>query len=779
MLELTNIRNKIQKFLLSFKEHIKFSCGKISIENKYKYRIIHITYKLFFLYLIKIYFHFYGFLQNQIHSLKHIFSYIVLIYAYKKLIFTHSDKNTIIKKSLMNNARNYICDSIRIRYNININEDDIKLKNNVRLENNNLKNLISFPFFIDNLIYSNRLITILFIIIIKISSNLLKIKEKKGEIQEIKMERKKPDSNIAKKECKNIKRIKTYKKGNNIKEKTIFSRTNMHIIMKILILMNQFIQISQFKGINFLKSNVNKITLNIKGKGIKNVFSTDETYYFESDYFPNSVYINGRLKSVQSTYNFIDEDNFVELIWNRKIKKTRYMFYRCSDITKIDLSKFDSSEVVDISSMFYCCSSLTSLDLSNFDTLRVSEMDQVFRGCSSLTSLNLSSFKTSNVIDMNYLFYNCTLLISLDLSNFDTSKVHQFYGMFYNCISLSSLNLSNFKCTQMWGMGYMFEDCVNLEYINLKNCETTNTWDYNIFKNVPDNIVACLNEENSNIRAQIQEKSCYTFDCSDNWRENQKKLINEKGECENNCEDNSLYKNEYNGKCYEDCPSGINLLEDNIITNECKCELEKCLTCPQVALNFKLCTKCNMNYYPIENDPENLGEYINYNCYNEISKGYFLEQDASLYRKCYKTCEACEKEGNDVSHNCIKCNENYTFIMNINNYLNCYEKCEYNYYLDKDNYTYCTIDSTCPEEYPTLLSEKKECIYREYTTQIIKEEPTTQIIKEEYTTQTIKEEPTTQIMKEEYTTQIMKEEYTTQIIKEEYTTQIIKEEPTT
>ena len=54
--------------------------------------------------------------------------------------------------------------------------------------------------------------------------------------------------------------------------------------------------------------------------------------------------------------------------------------------------------------MFYGCSSLTSLDLSNFNTSNVIDMNNMFYGCSSLTSLDLSNFDTSNVLFMNYMF---------------------------------------------------------------------------------------------------------------------------------------------------------------------------------------------------------------------------------------------------------------------------------------------------------------------------------------------------------------------------------------
>ena len=96
------------------------------------------------------------------------------------------------------------------------------------------------------------------------------------------------------------------------------------------------------------------------------------------------------------------------------------------------------------------------------------------------------------------------------------------------------------------------------------------------------------------------------------------------------------------------------------------------MLCSKVSFFFGLCTKCNYNYYEIENDISNIGEYIN--CYNN-PEGYYL--DNNLYKKCYYTCKRCNTIGNNINHNCIECNDNYRFIINKNNYINCYENCTY------------------------------------------------------------------------------------------------------
>ena len=51
-----------------------------------------------------------------------------------------------------------------------------------------------------------------------------------------------------------------------------------------------------------------------------------------------------------------------------------------------------------MSCMFYGCSSLNSLDLSTFNTNNVVNIYFIFTKCSSLSSVHLSIFNTSSII---------------------------------------------------------------------------------------------------------------------------------------------------------------------------------------------------------------------------------------------------------------------------------------------------------------------------------------------------------------------------------------------
>ena len=146
--------------------------------------------------------------------------------------------------------------------------------------------------------------------------------------------------------------------------------------LHIVILKNK-ISLVEYKSYN--------ITLKIKGIGTKKIFSSD-SYYFEPKYYPNEVYINGNIQNnVSYSYNLNETDNLIGLKWYDLINSCDSMFRECSDITEIDLSNFNTSNVENMQLMFYGCSSLTSLNLTNFNTSKVTLMDAMFYNCSSLT----------------------------------------------------------------------------------------------------------------------------------------------------------------------------------------------------------------------------------------------------------------------------------------------------------------------------------------------------------------------------------------------------------
>lgn len=151
-----------------------------------------------------------------------------------------------------------------------------------------------------------------------------------------------------------------------------------------------------------------------------------------------------------------------------------YMFYGFRELTTLDVSKWDTSQVMNMKNMFYFCNSLTALDVSNWDTSRVTNMFGVFGDCSSLATLDVSGWDTSKVTDMSRMFYMCQKLISLDVSNWDTSNVTNMRWMFRECVNLTTLNVSGWDTSKVTDMSSMFEFCGFLTSLGVSKWDTSN-----------------------------------------------------------------------------------------------------------------------------------------------------------------------------------------------------------------------------------------------------------------------------------------------------------------
>ena len=150
------------------------------------------------------------------------------------------------------------------------------------------------------------------------------------------------------------------------------------------------------------------------------------------------------------------------------------MFYNSTSLTNIDLSGFDTSKVVNMSHIFDGCSNLENVDLSNFNTSNVINMEGVFQNDTNLKEIKLGdNFKTNKVTTMLAMFASCSSLKRVDLSNFDTSNVTTMQSMFYKCENLELLDLSSFKTNKVTNMYCMFAYCTSLKTINLTSFDTS------------------------------------------------------------------------------------------------------------------------------------------------------------------------------------------------------------------------------------------------------------------------------------------------------------------
>lgn len=137
-----------------------------------------------------------------------------------------------------------------------------------------------------------------------------------------------------------------------------------------------------------------------------------------------------------------------------------YLFGNLPNVTTIDLTGMDTSQMTDMSHMFVDDSKLTSVtvDPTLFDTSKVTDMSQMFHGDSALVDIDLSPFDTSSVTTFYGMFQNASAIKSLDVSGFDTSQATAMQFMFDGTTSLENLDVSHFDTSKVTSMNTMFRD---------------------------------------------------------------------------------------------------------------------------------------------------------------------------------------------------------------------------------------------------------------------------------------------------------------------------------
>ena len=164
-----------------------------------------------------------------------------------------------------------------------------------------------------------------------------------------------------------------------------------------------------------------KITLRVRKIDIKR---GNDIYFLESDLFSKEgepehknindlndtnteIYIDNKktsfIKFIPSTLPAKDYE--IRIVFKKQMTDCSYMFRGCTNIIKLDLSSFDSSNVVDMKHMFSICSLIEAINLSNLKTEKVIDMSYMFNKCLSLEKLEFpSSFTTKNVNNMEFMF---------------------------------------------------------------------------------------------------------------------------------------------------------------------------------------------------------------------------------------------------------------------------------------------------------------------------------------------------------------------------------------
>ena len=156
------------------------------------------------------------------------------------------------------------------------------------------------------------------------------------------------------------------------------------------------------------------------------VFEVDSDYFLITRDFIEKLNLSGNvvfrsgITDIREDLKVLEGTDKIEILTNKKLfrfpSNARGIFANCK-VTSLDLSCFDTSNVVNMAYMFYFCTA---------------------------ESIDLSSFNTSNVVNMSGMFFRSSVK-HIDIKHFDTSKVVDMSGMFFGCKAASlRFNANNF-----------------------------------------------------------------------------------------------------------------------------------------------------------------------------------------------------------------------------------------------------------------------------------------------------------------------------------------------
>ena len=263
-------------------------------------------------------------------------------------------------------------------------------------------------------------------------------------------------------------------KKNNEKLKNLLN--NKSIVDNIMD-NTDIINMNDFKNKSIIKGVINLELNDLK----KNIYLFKSEYYYGID-----LYINGKkvlMKKDRNANWVIDKNCKLKpgksvflMVFNDTLIDMEEFFGECPYIISLDFSNFDSSDVTNMRILFNKCQNLKVIKgLDQLNTNKVIDMEGIFQYCTELEYLDLSNFDTSNVINMAFMFNQCNNLKEIKgLNKFITNKVTNMKSMFNSCFKLEYIDLSNFDASKVTNMNYMFCECIKLRAIQGINTIHTN-----------------------------------------------------------------------------------------------------------------------------------------------------------------------------------------------------------------------------------------------------------------------------------------------------------------
>lgn len=211
---------------------------------------------------------------------------------------------------------------------------------------------------------------------------------------------------------------------------------------------------------------------------IEDMFTTSAGVYVKNNELHLYNTKGGRLIAKQDSshlfeYTYIDKIDTNNLDVSN-VTDGSYMFYGCANSTEIDVSQWDTSRIINFDKMFSNCQSLAFLNVNNWDMISGRSLSDMF-AYSGITDIDLSKWNTENINNLSNLFFSCTKLKQIDLHTWDISSVSTCHWLFRDCSSLEFINIEGWDTSHVNNMERMFGECPKLTTIKgLNKLNTSN-----------------------------------------------------------------------------------------------------------------------------------------------------------------------------------------------------------------------------------------------------------------------------------------------------------------
>ena len=282
--------------------------------------------------------------------------------------------------------------------------------------------------------------------------------------------------------CKKLKEIKGFDKLNTSKVIDMEGLFQNCITLEYIDLSN--FDTSNVTNMAFMFNHCNRLK-EIKGldKFITSKATTMEGM-FQSCFKLEFIDVSSFDTSNVEIMNFMFVDCFklkgikgINKLNTKKVTNMTGMFENCLSLKYLNLENFDTSNVTNMSYMFNKCKKLKEIKgMDKFNTINLTTTYAMFQFCTEIEKIDLSGFDTSNVTNMSYMFNKCKKLKEIKgLNTFITKNVKDMARMFSECSELENLVLTSFETPNVTNFSSMFNKCNNLKYLNLLNFEVNGT----------------------------------------------------------------------------------------------------------------------------------------------------------------------------------------------------------------------------------------------------------------------------------------------------------------